>query len=455
MIRYFVTATLSLGASLIALLVANQVHSRALQSAAAAILTAGVVLPLLYLALALGSSRQRRDLARFFARVMQVSLIVLVGFLAAQALLLVSGALLLSAAEPGNRALWLLLLLAAAQLCVALLLVASWQRLLEVEPLTITGVVVEADRAPRLLRRIEALVDRLGAAPLTRVIVGLEPTAFATNTTINLRGSGVLPPGTTLYLPAIALRALSDAELDAIIGHELGHFRGDDLRYTERFVPAIAGLLASLESLNLEERGASGLLRLLRLPGLTLIGAMLQVFQHAMHRIDPRRELEADQAALEVAAAPSVVSALIKMIVFGVQWSAFRHGNSLLVNTGVARRNLVLDYLTRTAHLLAAMEPWNLHNYILGTRLAHPFDTHPTLAERADALGVDAETAIDRCLPEITWAFVNDEFRELEEEVSLAEAEHARSPGVRLSLDQREELPLSLDLPPIPHRRSG
>lgn len=52
---------------------------------------------------------------------------------------------------------------------------------------------------------------------------------------------------------------LDDAEAAAVIGHELGHFTGEDTQYSLRFVPLYAGMQNSLEQMANSSQGFSGL----------------------------------------------------------------------------------------------------------------------------------------------------------------------------------------------------
>lgn len=52
---------------------------------------------------------------------------------------------------------------------------------------------------------------------------------------------------------------LDDAEAAAVIGHELGHFTGEDTQYSLRFVPLYAGMQNSLEQMASSSQGISGL----------------------------------------------------------------------------------------------------------------------------------------------------------------------------------------------------
>jgi Zn-dependent protease with chaperone function len=226
----------------------------------------------------------------------------------------------------------------------------------------------------------------------------LEPTCFVTSAVVKLRGYKELPAVPTLFLSTLALRALDDDEIDAVLGHELGHFRGDDLSFSQRFAPAFMSLTRALESVSLADEDEPAWSRLPRLPAIATLSGIMYVLYRAVSGISRRRELEADQAALEAAAPASLVSALIKMQTVSPYWESARRENAQVVAQGKFRRNLAADYLLGVRNRLQALQDCEPLVNLAESRAAHPLDTHPTLHERAMALNVDVPSLIPECL---------------------------------------------------------
>lgn len=176
----------------------------------------------------------------------------------------------------------------------------------------------------------------------------MEPSVFVTSMPLNLRGYGPLPPIETLYLPACALRVLSESELDAVIGHELGHFRGSDQQFSKRFVPSYASLRDTWESISDEFEGHGHLAtagKLARIPAQVLVNGICVILVRAVNNIRRMREFEADRAGVEVSSAAAQASALVKISLLMLMWSRFQSANARYVASGHARRNLSDRYV--------------------------------------------------------------------------------------------------------------
>jgi Zn-dependent protease with chaperone function len=412
-----------------------------------------IALPTAYVALVYTLSRRRNTLARYFAVVLRASLVILaVALVAEGALLIVSTLLVAGAADSqtsGNLAapvVWSLLAFGAGLVTAGFLAVAQWRSLFEVMPLDVDGVILTAERIPDLTSRVARLAEQLGAKAPTRIIVGLQPRAFVTAALLKLRGSGVLPQHETLYLPLLAFRTLDGAELDALIGHELGHFRGEDLYFTERFVPAVLGLQRSIENVSTPSNHA--LLALGRVPAIFGITGMLWMVLRVAGPIQQQREFEADRAAVEVSDGAALIATVTKIAVLGLWWPSFARGYGILAHKGIGRRNLGRDYLRLTQHVLTKVDKERLAQALLKAQVAHPFDSHPTLAQRAAVLKVNAREVIAHSLADLSdWKNGVAESESLEEEVTSVEMEFARRPGGTITI-MDQPLPFPEELPP-------
>ncbi len=109
--------------------------------------------------------------------------------------------------------------------------------------------LTEAD-APLLFSYVKDLASKLGARPPRNIVVGLEPTFYVTNAEVEVIGEDKTLSEQTLFISAPLARLMSKAEMTAIIGHELGHFRGEDTVYSLKFAPVYAGLGNAIESLD-------------------------------------------------------------------------------------------------------------------------------------------------------------------------------------------------------------
>jgi Zn-dependent protease with chaperone function len=405
-----------------------------------------LALPLAYLAAAVLLGRNRNLLARFFPPLVWVVLGILPLLLAAHGILVwfASWEMLQMGLIPSSlKMIAIPAMLGLLLLVAALSIVTAMRGLLELDPLRVTGVVLNRQEMPELFDRVSRLAHRLGSREPERIVLGIEPTAYVANVPIRLRGVGDLPMAESLYLPTVALRVLDDAELDALIGHELGHFRGDDLEFSSRFAPAFRSLSLAAESVSTEEEEDSMSIALI--PAIGFLSFMMYTLGRIVAGIRREREFVADKAALEVSTPRAIASLLVKFTVLSAQWDDFRYGVGTLLRRGVSRRNFSRDYLVRTREFIAAVNPEKLSRALLKEHTPHPFDSHPSLSDRASAVGIDAVASIqasllamrsDRTVPAALDA--------IEERITLIDADYYRHPANPVVISNDSELPPEL-----------
>ena len=354
--------------------------------------------------------------------------------------------------------LWILVwcvLLGLGFVGVALLILGEAFSRWKGEPLPVVGIELGAQQLPALTARVARLAERLNARPPARIVIGLEPRAFVTSVPLALRGHGILPSAETLYLSTCFLRTLDEPQLDALIGHELAHFRGGDLAFTLRFAPSFRGLARTVESVALEVKPTErpGLWSLARLPASLLVQGVAFVLTQAVNRIRRTRELEADQVAASVGSRDAFASALVKVSLLSSSWKFFRTDNAKYLASGRARVNLSARYLRVVATALSTTNRVELRQWLLKSRLPHPTDTHPILAERIQALGVESAAVCDRSLEELMPRTEPPEGLEaVERAVTAIENDWMCIPGTPYVLDTAEDLPSQVplgDVPPV------
>jgi len=267
---------------------------------------------------------------------------------------------------------------------------------------------------------------------------------------IRLRGVAELESAETLYLPCVALRVLDDAELDALIGHELGHFRGADLEFSSRFAPAFKTLEQAVESVSIDDGNddENPWMGVARLPAIGLLTLMSYILAKAASRLLREREFAADRASLEVSNPGAVVSLLIKVATLSLQWQEFRRGLNSLLDRGFGRRNISLDYLERTRQFLAATSPGDIRAQLIDMAIPHPLDLHPTIAARAAAVGVAPQPLIGPALARLAENRpVPAILTKIEEQVTQIDLDYVRVPGHPIKLPEDDSLPPELALP--------
>ncbi|MFJ8649823.1 M48 family metallopeptidase [Streptomyces sp. NPDC093546] len=89
------------------------------------------------------------------------------------------------------------------------------------------GLAVTESDEPELWRAVRELADQVGTRPPTRILLTGDVNAAVTE---NARFLGLLPGPRHLYLGVPLMQGLSEAQLRAVLAHELGHYVNHDTR---------------------------------------------------------------------------------------------------------------------------------------------------------------------------------------------------------------------------------
>ncbi|HEV8392904.1 MAG TPA: M48 family metallopeptidase [Vicinamibacterales bacterium] len=247
------------------------------------------------------------------------------------------------------------------------------------------GQSVSRDDAPELWAEIDAIAGRLEALRPRHLVLGLDTNFFVTEA--NVRTINDTLAGRTLYCSLPLTRILSRDEFAAIVGHELGHFKGEDTKFSEHFYPIYRGTVNSIMALS-AAGGGSSVISLL--PALGILGFFLDRFALSERNLSRTRELAADQAGVAVTSTRAMASALVKVHAYAPAWNEVME--SALES---ARQGHSLDDVSRrfadAVREKAANEPRTSAAFdgISDAHLSHPTDSHPTLSVRIEALGYD------------------------------------------------------------------
>lgn len=188
--------------------------------------------------------------------------------------------------------------------------------------------------------------------------------------------------GRTLYFSLPLSRILSVAELSAVIGHELGHFKGLDTKFSERFYPIYRGTASSIASL--ASTGGEGSAAVALLPAIAILSYFLECFAVAESRISRDRELAADREGAAVTSPAVFAAALVKIHAFSGLWQALQDAAVEALQQGKAFVNASKTYADAAVE---SAKPEALEG-LAETHLSHPTDSHPPLGVRLASLGV-------------------------------------------------------------------
>jgi Zn-dependent protease with chaperone function len=260
-------------------------------------------------------------------------------------------------------------------------LIALWRSistLLKSVPMEFSAPMARAvtpAEAPRLWDEIRAAALRVGTAPPDHVMLGMENNFYVTELAVNYQGGRTA--GRTLYLSLPLMQQLTAGEVLAIIGHELGHFRGDDTAITREFYPLRFKAGATLHAM-----AEAGWVGWASLHSLLFFHGSFARTEQTMSR---ERELVADKVAADLTSPAVMGSALTKIHVFAEAFLRTLRGGAANPFT-VPLAGYVRDQLVHETDF------WR---ELFEQKSPHPLDSHPALRVRLQALGqpVDPEFA--------------------------------------------------------------
>jgi len=268
------------------------------------------------------AGQDRVKIARIFPPMIFIALVLLAILVFVQGVILTYGVYLAEAQAIQRVHYYLIAIVGIGALAACGSLVKASINLLKKQKHSVLGQKLNAQEHPELFSMIEDVSNQLGAKNPDNVIVGLEPNFYVTSADINIMGSEQVFSGATLYLSLPLARILTMDELKGIIGHELGHFRGDDTYFSMKFSPVYSGLSHALVSM---ENNQSGLDTIAHLPAKAVINHIMDVFHQNVSAVSREREFEADKAAAEVAPASALASSLLKLGLYANGWNSLEH----------------------------------------------------------------------------------------------------------------------------------
>ncbi len=265
------------------------------------------------------------------------------------------------------------------------------------KPRDVLGHSVSSLEAPGLWQSVLALAQQTGALPPEHIVVGAVDSFYVTSDSIRLAPSRQLLTGQTLYMPITYLSLLQDQEVHAIVAHELAHFAGADTVYSQRFAPLYHGFALRLRALG----GIDGLGSLSIAPAVRLSEHLLNQFHLAVMHWSRQREFAADAVAASVTNANAIASSLLRVSGVDAQvkiaLQVFSKSGVPGTGTGTTTPITWHEALLQSRQACADAEVARLGNpgdEQSQFSIAHPTDTHPSTADRIQALGLNFDAAM-------------------------------------------------------------
>lgn len=225
--------------------------------------------------------------------------------------------------------------------------------------------------APELWAAVREAAARLQTAPPDRILVGMQLNFYVTE--LAVLHDGGRAEGRTLFLSQPLLKQLTADEIVAIIGHELGHFIGEDTRLTREFYPMRMKAHATLVAM--AQAGWVGR------PSAYALHFFSLSFGQTERTLSRERELLADRVAADLTSPSIIARALVKF-----------HAAVEALNLGITGKDgqrIERPFDTPMGayiqeKLVPRAEFWT---ELFARKTPHPLDSHPALGVRLEALG--------------------------------------------------------------------
>ena len=241
------------------------------------------------------------------------------------------------------------------------------------------AVPLSRTQAPALWRLIDDVARTVGTTPPDNLILSPEPNCYAIEVPVILPGQQVA--GRTLCLSLPLLHLWDEAELRAVMAHELAHFHGEDTQYSREYAPALRAAVEALEKLRATlDRDARAVAVL---PLVPIFGFTVERFTVATAAHSREREFAADRVAARVSSPLALATALLKVAVAAPAWVAYLERAIAKADQSPPPVGAAVAWLASQALL-----PNELPDWLPRERTAHPVDTHPPLPLRLEALGL-------------------------------------------------------------------
>ena len=381
----------------------------------------GVIIPIMYWMASVFAGENRKRIAAIFPLVLRFSVLLIA------ISVLLQGAILTYAAYVGESYaiervhIFLIGAIGLGALVGGLKLIGasmSFGRKLE---MNVFGKLLNSNDAPQLFNFVKTLSEKLGAKEPDNIIVGLEPTFYVTSSDIQVPGNEGAIKGETLFVSAPLSRLLSQDEFASVVGHELGHFRGEDTAYSMRFAPVYAGLGKALGAIATDDdEGASGLAKL---PAIAMLSYMYEIFATNEAKISRDREHKADKAGAEAGSPLALSTALIKVSLYSGLWEHARSQNIERLNQGKIANNLSVVFQDTAKYDVEHENIDSIMQSTLEQTISHPTDTHPPVSKRLEELGVSVKDITKDMLLVPTDPAIRlvDNHQDIEQEITLLE----------------------------------
>ncbi len=258
----------------------------------------------------------------------------------------------------------------------------------------VIGVVLNNKDHSEIFSFIKKISKSINSKNPKNIVVSMSTSFYAISKDINVFNgvNKVLLKDETIHISLPFLRILTIKELEGIIGHELGHFEGEDTLYAIKFAPIYRRLnqqFLELEKFFEKDKDTKSLFIKLAVYPIILL---FNEFTRKEEKISKIQELKADNFGAKTSGGSlTFINALSKVYIYGMIWSKTEDYFREMVREKNFNsiKNLSLKF-TENAKIL--LDKKKLLQYLEGIQYyeqLHPSDTHPNLEQRMKNLNID------------------------------------------------------------------
>ncbi|MEU6226982.1 M48 family metallopeptidase [Streptomyces sp. NPDC047042] len=234
------------------------------------------------------------------------------------------------------------------------------------------GLPVTEAQEPELWRTVRELAERVGTRAPSRIVLTGDVNAAVGE---DARLLGLLPGPRRLYLGVPLMQGLTEAQLRAVIAHELGHYAGSDTRLAALTLRGRVQLQRTIA--NFEERAGITYRVLAR-----VYTAYAELYLRTTLADSRRQEYAADASAARIAGRDATASALREIPVLDGAFGFYVRSYATL-GTDAALLPPRGEVFGGFGRMLSArqLELAGLRSE-LPTEPTSPYDSHPPVADR-------------------------------------------------------------------------
>ncbi len=235
----------------------------------------------------------------------------------------------------------------------------------------VEGVALDRSAAPKFWADVDRLCEAVGTAPPAQIVAGIDAQFFVTENP--LRTPEAAYGGRTLFVSLSLLRIMPEGEASAVLAHEMAHFSGQDTYYSKKISPLLARYYHYLKALSDNP---------ISLPVFYVSLLFRMLFEASIQAQSRVREFRADRIAAEIVAPVDLAAALVRI-------TAYDEYHNKTENEIIESNETDSDLAGR---LKTGFDDFAAHYHegrtLLESTTTHPFDSHPPLGQRIEALGL-------------------------------------------------------------------